>query len=180
MIRLQALFIVGAMVVVAPAAIAQSNVVLMVAKESSGQYNSIQAAIAAAPAHATIQIAAGIYEESLVVDKPLALSGAGWERTVVLAKTTNGPWATALLVSNVQCVWVSGLKFADPTPGSKRAMANGAVLDFRHAGADVRDCAVVGGPGFGILIAAGSQAVATAWWRRSGARAWRSTAARGR
>ena len=136
-IRLQALFVAGAIAAMTPVVIAQSNAVLTVAKGGSGQYDSIQAAIAAAPAHATIQIAAGIYEENLVVDKPLVLSGVGWERTVVVAKTTNGPWATALSVSKVQGVVVRGIKFADPTPGRKSAMADSAVLDFRHAGAEV-------------------------------------------
>jgi carboxyl-terminal processing protease len=169
--RLQALFVAGAIVAVSPGASAQSNAVLKVAKGGGEQYDSIQAAIAAAPAHATIQIAAGIYEENLVVDKPLVLSGAGWERTVVVAKTTNGPSATALSVSKVQGVVVRGLKFADPTPGSKRVMADGAVLLFLHAGADVRECAVVGGPGYGIVIAAGSEVsvrdclVAALWGR---------------
>jgi nitrous oxidase accessory protein NosD len=150
---------------------AHSNEVLTVASGGGGQYDSIQAAITAAPAHATIQIAAGIYEENLVVDKPLVLSGAGWERTVVVAMTTNGPSATALFVSRVQDVVVHGIKFADPTPGTRRAMAPGAVLDFRHAGAEVSDCAVVGGPGYGILIAAGSEVsvrdclVAALWGR---------------
>ena len=171
MIRLQALFVAGAIMAITCAAIAQSNVVLTVAKDGSGQYSSIQAAITAAPAHATIQITAGIYEENLVVEKPLVLSGAGWERTVVVAKPTNGPSATALSVSKVQGVVVRGLKFADPTPGSKRAMAEGAVLDFRHAGVEVSGCAVVGGPGIGILIAAGSEVsvrdclVAALWGR---------------
>ena len=52
-----------------------------VIRVSAGQ--SIQKAIDAAPAGATIQIAPGVFQERLDVDKPLTLEGAGWQQTTI-------------------------------------------------------------------------------------------------
>ena len=137
-------------------AMAQPPSTLTVAKDRSAAFTSIQAAIDAAPTNATIKIAPGIYEENLVIEKPLTLAGAGWERTVVIARTTNQPFATALTVRRVEGVQIRGLKFADPTPGSKNAMSAGAVVEFRQAGVEMTDCAVAGGPGYGVAIVQGA------------------------
>jgi parallel beta-helix repeat protein len=63
-------------------ALAQTSV-LTVAPDGSADHTTIQAAIDAAPAGATVRIAAGTYEERLVVDKALTLEGAGWQSTQV-------------------------------------------------------------------------------------------------
>jgi hypothetical protein len=44
---------------------------------------SLQAAIDKAPAGATIKLAEGIYPEAVLINKPLTLQGAGWEKTTV-------------------------------------------------------------------------------------------------
>jgi hypothetical protein len=44
---------------------------------------SVQAAIDAAPAGATITLPAGTFTESITITKPLTLQGAGWEKTTI-------------------------------------------------------------------------------------------------
>ncbi len=61
------------------------KVVLRVAKDKTAEYASIQAAIEAAPAGATIRVGPGVYEENLRVRKPLILEGAGWSQTTIAA-----------------------------------------------------------------------------------------------
>jgi pectin methylesterase-like acyl-CoA thioesterase len=43
----------------------------------NAEFTTIQAAVAAAPPGATVEVCPGIYRESVVVDKPLTLSGPG-------------------------------------------------------------------------------------------------------
>jgi len=59
--------------------------VIVVAKDGSGAHESIQAAVDAAPAGATIRIGPGVYKERVLVEKPLTLVGAGWEKTRIVA-----------------------------------------------------------------------------------------------
>ncbi|MBN2314524.1 MAG: right-handed parallel beta-helix repeat-containing protein, partial [Sedimentisphaerales bacterium] len=80
--------VVGLMLVcVLPMARAKSADVLTVAADGSGEYGSIQEAIDAAGEGAVIRIGPGIYEESLKIDKPLTLEGAGWDRTTIMTKS---------------------------------------------------------------------------------------------
>ncbi len=76
--------VVGLMLVcVLPMAKAKSDGALTVAADGSGKYSSIQEAIDAAGEGEIIRIGPGTYEESLEIDKPLTLEGAGWDRTTV-------------------------------------------------------------------------------------------------
>lgn len=52
-------------------------------KGMAGGFDTIQAAIDAAPPGGVVQVPAGVFPESLTVTKPVALQGAGWEKTVV-------------------------------------------------------------------------------------------------
>jgi hypothetical protein len=54
-----------------------------VAKDGSGAFTNIQSAINAAPANAVVHVGPGVFAESLVIDKPLTLEGAGWQKTVI-------------------------------------------------------------------------------------------------
>ena len=49
------------------------------------EYQTIQAAVDAAPPHATIEVAPGIYSENLLLYKSVWLKGAGAEQTVIKA-----------------------------------------------------------------------------------------------
>lgn len=56
---------------------------------------SIQNAIDAAPAGATIQIDAGVFDEQLTIAKPITLQGAGWDKTILKPTSKNKPHTDA-------------------------------------------------------------------------------------
>ena len=60
-------------------------VVLEVSKEAGAQYQSVQAAVDAAPEGATVRVGAGVYEGTVRVTRPLVLEGAGPDRTTIVA-----------------------------------------------------------------------------------------------
>ena len=62
-----------------------ANAILRVAKDKTAEYASIQSAIDAAPAGATIRVGPGVYEENLKLRQPLVLEGAGWSQTTIAA-----------------------------------------------------------------------------------------------
>jgi len=71
-------------VFVLPMAKAKNADVLTVAADGSAEYSSIQKAIDVADAGAVIRIGPGMYEERLKIDKPLTLTGAGWDKTTIM------------------------------------------------------------------------------------------------
>ncbi len=68
------------------AAATQGNVITVDAR-GGGDYTSIQAAVEAAPAGATIHVQPGVYHECVEVRKPLVLEGDGPDATTVVAGT---------------------------------------------------------------------------------------------
>lgn len=68
---------------ISPAAAAET--VLTVDRSDDAAFQSIQAAIDAAPEGATVRVGPGIYDGGLVIRKPLTLEGAGWDRTTIAA-----------------------------------------------------------------------------------------------
>jgi len=73
-------------VCVLPMARADNANVLTVAADGSAKYSSIQKAIDAAGEGAVIRIGPGMYEERLKIDKPLTLTGAGWDKTTIMTE----------------------------------------------------------------------------------------------
>jgi pectin methylesterase-like acyl-CoA thioesterase len=53
------------------------NTIIIVSKKSDGEYQSINAAIKKAKAGSRILIKAGVYQEDLIIDKPLEIIGDG-------------------------------------------------------------------------------------------------------
>jgi len=62
---------------------------ILVAKDGSGNFTTVQSAIDAAPVPALIRIGPGRYLEELSITKPLTLVGAGWDKTSIEAPK---PW----------------------------------------------------------------------------------------
>ena len=60
---------------------------ITVGKDKGAGYSSIQEAIDAAPAHAKIHIAPGVYKEDILITKPVHLRGAGWQHTIIIPKS---------------------------------------------------------------------------------------------
>jgi parallel beta-helix repeat protein len=60
---------------------AAAGTILHVSTQPGSPYATIQSAIDAAPDNATIHIAAGTYEETLAIHRPLTLEGEGWDKT---------------------------------------------------------------------------------------------------
>ncbi len=62
----------------------RSPAVLRVAKDGTGDYSSLSAAVGAAPDGATVHVAPGTYRTSVTIEKPLRIVGAGRGRTTLL------------------------------------------------------------------------------------------------
>jgi len=81
---------------------------------ASGCYSTIGAAISAAAANDQIHIAAGNYTEGVVVNKPLALVGAGASSTIINAHgQPNGIYVDGLDNGGLSNVLVTGLTVID-------------------------------------------------------------------
>ncbi len=86
-------------------------------------FTTIGAAVAAATAGVTIQVAAGTYNENVTIDKSLTLQGAGRESTTIEG-SAGGEGGTIYLPDNVNGVTISGFTIlgADSTsPSIERA-----------------------------------------------------------
>ncbi len=154
-----------------------SSASLTVATNGSAMFRTVQAAIDAAPPGATIRIAPGRYDESLVITQSVSLVGAGWEKTVIgPLKPWRAPSAEALKegTQNVGAVQffppvvqvkgakefeLHGIRFTQPgvSPAGKTLPA--AVIEFAHTEAILEDCAVTGSPGNGVSVGQGSSAI---------------------
>jgi hypothetical protein len=80
---------------------AEDPVVISVHADGSGDYETIQAAIDAAPSGAVVKIGPGVWKEALTVTHPLTLEGSGWETcrlvSTASAEESINPEATQVL-----------------------------------------------------------------------------------
>lgn len=140
----------------------------------------IQQKINAAAPGATIRLEPGVYRERLTIDKPLTLEGAGWDKTTILVenrvvelvdelkrKAPSSPEELArlrqrltedvgrpvLTIAGARGVTVRGLKFSGPGRRIEGQSLEVTIVRLGRCEARLSDCAVVAGPGGGILIA---------------------------
>jgi hypothetical protein len=116
--------------------------------DGSGDYKRIAPAIAAAADHDTIEVAAGVYSDTLLVQgKTLVLLGAGADSCVIEHTTQTQP---VLTIEGASGVIVRGFGF-----GQERTVCGNAV-SITGAGAVLEDCAL---DHCGISIEDGSDVV---------------------
>ncbi len=92
------------------------------------------------------------------------------ERQKILREFVRANRRPVLTVADAADVRVRGLKFTDPRPPAQRgAFPQQYVVVFTNAQATLTDCAIVGGPGIGVLIGKNanvemSQCLVAAFW----------------
>ncbi len=59
---------------------------IVVAKDGTGDFQVIQKAINAAPAGSLIKLKEGVFEEPILIEKPLTIEGAGWKKTTIKSR----------------------------------------------------------------------------------------------
>ncbi|MFT6775292.1 MAG: hypothetical protein ACJA1L_003011 [Paracoccaceae bacterium] len=112
-----------------PAPRPEAQVPLVVAKKG-GDFDSIQAAINAAPAGARILIRPGTYREAVMLDKPLEIFGEG-DRDQIVIMSSNGPSLTC----RASMARVAGISFR--TDGKNRDSG----VQIISGSAEFEDCA---------------------------------------
>lgn len=106
-----------------------------------GDYDSIAAAIADAPDHAVIEIAAGAYREALVIGRPLTLRAAEGAQVTLVAPSDDTP---AIAIRDTDAVSIEGLTIVGGeygifiTNSQAIKVQDNRVLDSRLAGIKVR------------------------------------------
>lgn len=112
---------------------------LVVARNGRGQFLSLRVALRQAPPGARIRVLAGVYRESLVLDKPVTLLGEG----EVVLESTQGPCLTlqapGIELANLLLQGVAG------DPGPALAVNAGQVR--------VRECELRGSAGWAVRAA---------------------------
>ena len=110
------------------------------------QFSTIQAAVNAAKAGATIEVRPGTYTEQIVIAKDLTLKGAGGGKTIIKAPSTLTPFAQDILSSTPVAaivgitdganVRMSGFTVTGPTPcfgGSGISVVKRSTLDLSNS-----------------------------------------------
>ena len=106
-----------------------------------GKYATLAAAVAAAPPQATITVCAGTYVETVIVDRPLTLLGAGQDVTVL----DGGGAGTQLYIQGVS-VTIEGFTFthgeAEHNPLGNSKCGGAIAIDYGVGAMDVKisDC----------------------------------------
>ena len=114
---------------------------LSVVIQVPADYQTIGEALAAAPAGAIIEIAAGIYPESLVINRPVSLRPAEHDGEVLLAPTADDP---VIAIADTESVTIEGLSIVGGeigifvTRSQDIAIRDNFVSDSRLVGIKVR------------------------------------------
>lgn len=116
---------------------------------------SIQAAIKDAPPHSTIRISKGTFPESLVINKPLTIEGAGWDQTIltpVYASLSKFPKST--LVTDAKGVVIRNLQITIRNYSKNQYHS---LMEIENSGVTLEGCALLGPSANGLVIHKSSQ-----------------------
>ncbi len=106
-----------------------------------GDYDSIAAAIADAPDHAVIEIAAGAYREALIIERPLTLRAVAGAQVTLVAPSDESP---VIAIRDTAAVSIEGLTILGGeygvfvTRSQAITIQDNRVVDSRLAGIKVR------------------------------------------
>ena len=117
-----------------------------------GDFSSIEQALAAARPKDTIRLAAGTYEESLIIDHAISLEGAGKDETVISYPAEKS--SVIEVRPNVKDVRLSGVKLMQ-SGFVLTSPERFPVLAVNKAEVMVEDCDVEKGSGHGIAVLEG-------------------------
>ena len=135
--------------------------------EGKGAYPTIAAALRAAEAGATIRIAEGTYPERIVINKPLTLIGAGWEKTRITVFGPNPPgdpkgeyempeippaqaMSPAIEIQTQGTVSIQGISLSMKGTPPAGALLQVPLITAQQCRLNLEDCALIGSAGNGI------------------------------
>ena len=80
------LLVIVVIAFVAAVSVGAGSEAVTVCADGTGTYKSIQEAIDSVAEGTTIRIAAGTYEENLIINRQLKIQGCGWDRVTIMPK----------------------------------------------------------------------------------------------
>jgi len=139
---------------------------IQVTADGMGDYPTIQAAIEAAPTNAIIYIGPGRYRERLDIRKPLRFVRRGdsipvigpetpQERSVLAGERAAPPLPTVQIRGTTN-VFFHYLQFTEPGLPEAGRLSPQAVMEVTEAQVSLENCAIVGGPGNGLVFGQGA------------------------
>jgi hypothetical protein len=136
---------------------------IQVSADGSGDYPTLQAALDAAPPHARIRVGPGRFPERLILRKPVHLEGAGWDQSIIGPENPSTPAPTiqslppaTIQILEANTVTLQHLRFTEPGVPEEGRLSPHAVLSIAESQVTMTHCAVVGGPGRGIVLQQGA------------------------
>ncbi|MEO5914652.1 MAG: protein kinase [Luteolibacter sp.] len=147
-----------------------------------GKFNSIREALEAAPDNAVIRVGEGIYQERVVIRKPVTLIGVSWEKTRIAVEGPDysrlpleKPIAPVLREPAVNIhletrgkVSLEGISLSMSRPSAEGSLSDLALLKSENCLLTLRHCAFLGSPGSGADLIQGKLTmedclIAAAW-----------------
>lgn len=112
----------------------------------------LQKVIEAAPANATLRLAAGTYEGFFRITKPLTIEGAGSDKTILFAQFEELADLPPVVDIQDTTAKIKGLRVRTVVPARKGGTQSYAAVRINASEVDMSDCAVVGWSGRGVAI----------------------------
>ncbi|MCW2247739.1 hypothetical protein M2352_003373 [Azospirillum fermentarium] len=120
--------------------------------DGSGDYATIQEAVAAANPGDTVELADGVYFGEILIDRPLTLRGGGSDRCWLSAEVSGG---RVIVVTGTSGVHIAGLRIT----GVPTSELSAVCIDVSSV--DIADCRIEDGGKFGIAVTGGSRLTVT-------------------